>query len=134
MSSIHRLPDVAVAERKASEWVARLHADDVTSEDLARFEAWRAAHPRHARAYEEISATLNEVKLAGHIVRAVSFGNAMNAASDPSQSGSGNSGAASSSYRLRIAAAAAIVMVAVTTAWWLVRSEQVRVRCTSYSR
>src|SRR5688572_12591683 len=61
MSNIHRLPDVTGVEREAGAWIARLHADDVTSEDLARFEAWRAAHPRHARVFEEISGTIDEV-------------------------------------------------------------------------
>jgi transmembrane sensor len=44
-------------EQEASEWIARLDADDVTAEDRARFEAWRGAHPRNARAFEELSRT-----------------------------------------------------------------------------
>lgn len=81
MSNIHRLPDVTRIEQEAGAWIARLHADDVTPEDLARFEVWRAAHPRHARTFEEISHTIDEVKRAGRLVRAVSFGSAMNAVS-----------------------------------------------------
>src|SRR5262245_38507972 len=57
MADFHQLPSVEDAEREASEWIARLNADDVSTEDRARFEAWRGAHPRHARAFEELSAT-----------------------------------------------------------------------------
>lgn len=45
------------AEHQASEWIARLNADDVSPDDGVRFEAWRKLHPRHARAYDELSAT-----------------------------------------------------------------------------
>jgi transmembrane sensor len=93
MSNIHRLPDVTGIEQQAGAWIARLHADDVTQEDLARFEAWRAAHPRHARAFEEISHTIDEVKCAGSLVRAVSFGSAMNAASATPSAAPGMRGA-----------------------------------------
>lgn len=83
MNNIQTLPDIGRIEREAGEWIARLHADDVSAEDLERFDAWCKAHPRHARAYEELSATIGEVKRAGGIVRAVSFGNAMQDAADP---------------------------------------------------
>jgi transmembrane sensor len=112
MSNIHRLPDVAGIEQEAGAWIARLHADDVTPDDLARFEAWRAAHPRHARAFEEISATIAEVKRAGRLARAVSFGNAMNAASERRDR----------PQRLRYAAAAAMaILVLIAGAWWVPR-------------
>lgn len=45
------------AEREASEWIARLNADDVSPDDGARFEVWRKLHPLNARAYEELAAT-----------------------------------------------------------------------------
>ena len=57
MAEVHRLPSVRKVEQEASEWIARLDADDVTAEDRARFEAWRSAHPRNARAFEELSRT-----------------------------------------------------------------------------
>lgn len=79
MTNIHRLPDAEGIEREASDWIARLNADDVTAEDRAGFLAWRDSHPRHARIYEELSGTWREFKEAGGIVRAVSFGDAMNA-------------------------------------------------------
>lgn len=82
-NNIHQLPDLARIEQEAGEWIARLHADDVDAADLERFETWRATHPRHARAYEELAGTIDEVKRAGRIVRAVSFGQAMQAAADP---------------------------------------------------
>lgn len=81
MNIIHRLPDAEAAERQAADWVARLNSDEVSDSDRASFEAWRGAHPRHARAYDELLATWRELREAGHIVRAVSFGAAMNAAS-----------------------------------------------------
>ena len=54
---------VASAESQASEWIARLNSDDVSAEDRARFEVWRQRHPRHARAYAELSATWHEIAL-----------------------------------------------------------------------
>jgi len=57
MAEVHRLPSVKKVEQEASEWIARLDADDVTAEDRARFETWRRAHPCHARAFEELSQT-----------------------------------------------------------------------------
>ena len=36
------------------------------------FEAWRDAHPLHARTYEEVAATWNTLRAAGPVVRAVS--------------------------------------------------------------
>jgi transmembrane sensor len=57
MADVHRLPGVRKVEQEASEWIARLDADDVTAEDRARFEAWRRAHPCHARAFEDLSQT-----------------------------------------------------------------------------
>jgi transmembrane sensor len=79
MADIHQLPDIEEVEREASEWIARLHADDTSSEDRARFDAWRKAHPSHVRAYEEMSATWRQFMEAGPIVRAVAFGQALGA-------------------------------------------------------
>lgn len=119
MSNIHHLPDVTAAEQEAGAWIARLHADDVTPEDLARFEAWRTAHPRHARAWDEIASTIDEVKRAGRLVRAVSFGNSMNAASSvPSAS----RGAQRVRVRWSLFSAAALVTIAIVGAWWAQRS------------
>jgi transmembrane sensor len=111
MSNIHRLPDVVGIEQQAGAWIARLHADDVTPDDLERFEVWRAAHPLHARAFEEISGTLSEVKRAGRLVRAVSFSNAINAASERRRE----------PRRLRFAAAVAVLALLVAGAWWMPR-------------
>ena len=57
MADIHRLPNIKEVEREASEWIARLEADDVSAADRAGFDAWRSAHPLHARAYQELSST-----------------------------------------------------------------------------
>ena len=125
MSRIHRFPDAARAEQEACEWVARLHADDVTAEDRAQFEAWVAKHPLHARAYQAVCGTVDEVKRAGRIVRAVSFGNAMSAASEgatvdiPGSTVAGTSpGRRFISAGWGIAAAAALSAVAVALVWW----------------
>lgn len=80
MSEVHRIPDVNDVEREASAWIARLNADDAAGEDRARFEAWRTAHPLHARVYEELSGTWTELVNAGPWVRAVSFAQSMNEA------------------------------------------------------
>jgi transmembrane sensor len=82
MADVHRLPDMREAEREASEWIARLNADDVSADDRARFEVWRAAHPLHARAYEELSDTWRQFTDAGPLVRAVSFAQSMHEASE----------------------------------------------------
>ena len=73
-------PVLAKIEREASEWIARLNADDASADDRARFEAWRGRHPLNARAYEELSATLQRFVSAGPLVRAVSFAQSMNEA------------------------------------------------------
>ena len=83
MGKIHRLPSAEQAEREASEWLARLQADDATADDRARFVAWREAHPLNAKAYDELSATWKELLSAGPLVRAVNFGQVMNAAATP---------------------------------------------------
>lgn len=57
MADIHRLPNIEEVERQASEWIARLNADDVSVDDRAQFETWVGAHPLHARTYEEMLRT-----------------------------------------------------------------------------
>lgn len=80
MTGVHQLPDPEETEREASEWIARLNADDVSADDRARFEAWLARHPLNARAYEELAATWKAFIGAGPLVRAVSFAQSMNEA------------------------------------------------------
>ena len=80
MPDIHRLPDSVRIEQEASDWIARLNADDVSDEDRARFAVWRAAHPSHARVYDSMAGTWQAFCAAGSVVRAVSFGESMNQA------------------------------------------------------
>src|ERR1700730_17086642 len=80
MGDVHRLPTTDDTERETSAWFARMNADDVTADDRIRFEAWLRAHSCNAKAYEELSATWRELKKSGPLVRAVSFGQVMNAA------------------------------------------------------
>jgi transmembrane sensor len=83
MGDVHLLTSTADTERQASAWFARMNADDVTADDRTRFEAWLNAHSRNAKAYEELSATWQELVKSGPLVRAVNFGQVMNAASAP---------------------------------------------------
>ena len=78
MAEVHQLPDIGEAERQASQWIARLNADDVSDSDRDRFNEWHRSHPLHARVYEEVAATWNALTALGPLVRAVSFGQAMN--------------------------------------------------------
>lgn len=71
MADIHRLPNIRDVERETSEWIARLNADDVSSEDHARFEAWLGSHPLHARTYEEMLGTWKQFTEAKPLDRAV---------------------------------------------------------------
>ncbi|MGJ4728101.1 FecR family protein [Luteimonas sp. SDU101] len=112
MSDIHRLPDIQDAERQASDWIARLQADDVDADDRARFKAWYDAHPRHARAYDALMATWRRFSDAGRTVRAVSFGQAMHAATRVRRRRYGAAGLA----------AAAVLAMLTLGGWWQWRS------------
>src|ERR1700761_6652654 len=113
MGKLHRLPRAEQTEREASAWFARLGADDVTAEDRARFEAWRAAHPYHAKVFDELSATWQDIAKSGPLVRAVNFGQSMNAAARPE------------SRRLFLSAAAACVgLLVVGVAWNVYRQKE----------
>src|SRR5882757_8820715 len=81
MGDVHRLTSTDDAEREASAWLARMNADDVTDDDRTRFEAWLHAHSCNARAFQALSATWQELVESGPLVRAVNFGQVMNAAS-----------------------------------------------------
>src|SRR6266852_9441897 len=83
MGDVHRLPSADDVEREASAWFARMHADDVTADNRTRFEDWLRAHPCNAKAYAELSATWQELVKSGPLVRAVNFGQVMNAAAAP---------------------------------------------------
>lgn len=78
MADIHRLPNERRVVQEASEWMARLHADDVTAEDRADFEAWRNAHPLHRRTFDQLTGTWNRFAAARPLVSAVAFGQSMN--------------------------------------------------------
>src|SRR6185437_15331561 len=80
---LRHIPDREEAERQASDWLARLNADDVSEEDRRRFAEWLRASPVHAKAYEALCATWQELEKSGPLVRAVYFGQAMIAASAP---------------------------------------------------
>jgi transmembrane sensor len=81
MGEVHRLPNPEDTEREAGDWFARMNADDVSADDHARFEAWLRAHSCNVKAYAELVATWKELVKSGPLVRAVYFGQVMNAAS-----------------------------------------------------
>jgi transmembrane sensor len=112
MSDIHHLPNAEEAERQASEWIARLQGDDVSADDRARFAQWRGAHPRNARAYDDLMATWRQLAAVGKTVRAVSFGNAMQAASRVKRPRHG----------LFFTAMAAMLAFVMVGGWWQSRS------------
>ena len=114
MGKLHRLPHAEQTEREASAWFARLNADDVTAEDRARFEAWRNAHPYHAKMYEELCSTWQVIAKSGPLVRAVNFGQSMNAASTRPDS----------RRRWVAMAAAASILLVVVVSWNLYKQKE----------
>jgi transmembrane sensor len=115
MGKVHRLPSAEQTERDASAWFARLNADDVTVEDRARFEAWRGANTYHAKVFEELSATWQEIAKSGPLVRAVNFGQSMNAASTRP---------ATRRRWMATAAAASIGAIVIGVAWNLYKQKE----------
>jgi transmembrane sensor len=83
MGDVHRLTSADDTEREASTWFARMNADDVSDDDRTRFEAWLRVHSCNAKAYAALSGTWQELVESGPLVRAVNFGQVMNAASAP---------------------------------------------------
>ena len=81
MGEVHSLPNPEDTEREASDWFARMNADDVSADDRARFETWLHAYSCNEKAYAELTATWKELVRSGPLVRAVHFGQVMNAAS-----------------------------------------------------
>jgi transmembrane sensor len=115
MGDVHTLPITGNAEREASAWFARMNADDVTADDRNRFDAWLGAHSCNAKAFAELSATWQELVKSGPLVRAVYFGQAMNAASAPP--------AARRRWAVT-AVAATIGAIAVGVAWNLYKQKE----------
>jgi transmembrane sensor len=108
MADIHRIPSREVLEREASVWFARMIADDVCVDDRTRFEIWLRAHPAHSRAYADVCTTWQELEKLGPLVRAVHFGQTMNAAATPPPR----------RHRWTVAAVAAgLLLIAAGLAW-----------------
>jgi transmembrane sensor len=117
MGEVHSLPSPADTEREASDWFARMSADDVTADDHVRFEAWLRARACNEKAYAELTATWKELVKAGPLVRAVHFGQVMNAASASGRS-------VRSRRWLAGAVAATIGAVALGVVWNLYRQKE----------
>ncbi len=110
MAEVHQLPDPVRIEEEASQWIARLHADNVTADDRARFNAWRNAHPLNERTYEAMHSAWRAFHAAGPVVRAVSFGQSMNEATLlPKRSW----------RRWALGAATAMVLIAAVCLYWV---------------
>jgi transmembrane sensor len=112
MSKVHLMPDQDRIEREASEWIARLNADDVSQDDHTRFKAWCEAHPSHARAYHRLSTTWRAFAVTGPVVRAVSFGRSMDEVAKVRKS----------RWRWPGPAAAVLAVVASGIAWYAHRT------------
>src|SRR5438876_5842458 len=108
MADVHQLPTVRKIEQEASEWIARLNADDVTLEDRARFELWRRAHPSHSQAFEDLSGTLRRFLKAGQATGLAPAG--------PSPK-SDSPGEQRRSWNLALAAAV-VVATLLTSVYW----------------
>jgi transmembrane sensor len=115
MGEVHRLPNPEDTERAAADWFARMNADDVSADDRARFEAWLGEHSCNVKAYAELSGLWTELVKSGPLVRAVYFGQAMNAAS---------AGPVRSRRWLAGAVAATILAVFAGVAWNLYRQNE----------
>src|SRR6266702_181824 len=115
MGEIHRLPNPEDTEREAGDWFARMNADDVTADDHARFETWLRARSCNAKSYAELCATWKEFRKSGPLVRAVYFGQVMNAVSGRS---------ARSRRWLAGALAATVGVVVLGVAWNLYKQKE----------
>jgi|GEM_PF-204478 len=115
MAEVHRLPDKDTVEREASEWIARLNADDASADDRALFEVWRKAHPLHARTHDELAVTWHVIEAAGPMVRAVSLAQELNEISDVRES----------RRRWTFTAMAATVVLAIIGTWYALRAPEV---------
>lgn len=114
--ALHRLPNVKDSQREASEWIARLNSDDVSAEDVARFEAWKRVHPVNADAFQKLLRTWKRFERAGPLVRAVAFGQSM-----------GRSAASRRPRPWRFALAATVVIATVLAGLYLQRSPVPRI-------
>lgn len=115
MGEVHTLPDPENVAREAGNWFARMKADDVTADDRARFQAWLDAHSSNVKAYAELTATWRELVQSAPLVRAVNFGQAMNAAS---------ARPARSRFWLAGAVAATVGTIVLGVAWNLYRQKE----------
>lgn len=115
MAEIHPLRSSAQIRREASEWIARLNADRVSDHDRASFEKWRSENASHARAYEEVSTTWQQLKHTGELVSSVALGQAFGASTRRAIRQSVRDSKRSTAF----AAAAAIAVMSLVGWWWI---------------
>ena len=116
MVDVGHLPTREDAEREASVWFARLNADDASEGDRSRFTDWLRASPAHGKAYDALCGTWRELEKSGPLVRAVYFGQAMNAASAPRPR--------RRRWTTPVAAAATLAAVALVAVWALRQQDE----------
>lgn len=116
MADVRPFRDGAQLRREASAWIARLNAEHASDEDRASFERWRTADGAHARAYEEVAATWQQLNHTGKLVRAVTLGQAFGASTEEAIR---RSRRATRRRSLFAAAAATLAMAAVAGWWWV---------------
>jgi transmembrane sensor len=115
MADIHQLRSEEQLREQACEWIGRLNAHNVSAEDTARFEAWRAAHPRNADAYAKVAMVWRGMVKTGELVRAVGVGQQFNAITERAIH---RARAARARGRHIALATAATVVAALGAGWW----------------
>lgn len=63
MDKIVAFPDRHSIEAEACEWIARLHGDEPTAEDLAAFREWIGRSPQHRAEMERLAALWSELNV-----------------------------------------------------------------------
>jgi len=116
MGEVCRLPNPAQTEREASDWFARMKSEDVSADDHARFAVWLRAHACNAKAYDELAATWTELVKSAPLVRAVYFGQAINAAASRQP--------ARAPRRIAAVLAAAVGALVIGVAWNLYQQNE----------
>lgn len=114
-SNVHRMRTGEEIRLEASEWIARLNADDVSDEDRGQFESWRSTSASHARAYEEVAHTWQHLLDTGEVVSSVALGQAFAATTEKAVRRSRRA----SRLRVVMSAAASVVLATLVGLWWV---------------
>lgn len=116
-SNVRSLRNAAQIQREASDWIARLNADQVSEATRESFRSWLATSAAHLRAYEGVSATWRRLHDAGELVSSVATGSAFASATLSAIRRSRDT----ARKRMFLSAAAAMLAVVCGTWLWLAR-------------